>query len=173
MIQTDILTGLQSIVTTLIGVLITFLIAYIKQHFTSKQIADAVGISEQAVKYAAQLEKKYGTTFNSTKYASALARAKELASKAGINLTDSQWETLIESAYNTVKNALQPITSTAASTSRDDILAMVQAEIQKIPNLPPDISAIVKAEIGKLFAPPAIVNSVIVAPVDVDPAQTS
>ena len=102
-------TALQDIVVALIGVFFAFMVAYIKQHFSVTQIKTATGIASEAVNFATQAAKKLGITQDLAKYNSALTKAKELASEAGINFTDSQWETLLESAYKKVKAELQPL----------------------------------------------------------------
>lgn len=139
--QTAIFSGLQDILTVLVGALVAFLVAYVKQHFSAKQISTASGIATEAVNFAAQAAKKLGITEDLAKYNSALTKAKELASKAGINLSDSQWETLLESAYKKAKEALLPITG--STYTQDDIVNMIKAELEKVAaNVP--IDAIVK-----------------------------
>ena len=108
-IQTIISSGLTDTVTALTGVLVAFLVAYVKQHFSATQISTASGIATEAVNFATQAAKKLGVTQDLAKYNSALTKAKELASKAGVNLSDSQWETLLESAYKKAKDGLQPL----------------------------------------------------------------
>lgn len=47
--QTIISTGLQDVVTALVGVLVAFLVAYIKQHFSAKKINTSNGTDHFAV----------------------------------------------------------------------------------------------------------------------------
>jgi len=84
------------------------------------------------------------------KYNSALTKAKELASEAGINFTDSQWETLLESAYKKVKESIQTVVGT--SITEDDIITLVKDELGKVaPNVPVDIIVgLIQQELGKL-----------------------
>ena len=148
--QTLISSGLTDIVTALAGVLVAFLVAYVKQHFSATQISTASGIATEAVNFATQAAKKLGVTQDLAKYNSALAKAKELASKAGVNLSDSQWETLLESAYKKAKDGLQPL-QTGTITS-DDIASMVATEVAKVvPNVPADtITSLIQQELSKL-----------------------
>jgi len=60
--QTVIFSGLQDIVTALIGLFFAFLVAYIKQHFSVIQIRTASGIATEAVNFAVQAAKKLGVT---------------------------------------------------------------------------------------------------------------
>jgi len=161
--QTVIFSGLQDVVTALAGVLVAFLVAYIKQHFSATQISTASGIATEAVNFAVQAAKKLGITQDLAKYNSALTKAKELASKAGLNFSDSQWETLLESAYKKAKNEWQPLQTVASTTyTGDDIANMVKAELEKVaPNVPVDtIVTLIQQELSKLSL------SVKVAPVE-------
>jgi len=148
--QTLISSGLTDIVTALAGVLVAFLVAYVKQHFSDAQISTASGIATEAVNFATQASKKLGVTQDLAKYNSALTKAKELASKAGVNLSDSQWETLLESAYKKAKDGLQPLQTGTITT--DDITNMIATEVGKIvPNVPVDtITSLIQQELGKL-----------------------
>ena len=148
--QTIISSGLTDIVTALSGVLVAFLVAYVKQHFSATQISTAAGIATEAVNFAVQAAKKLGITQDLAKYNSALTKAKELASKAGINLSDSQWETLLESAYKKAKNELQPLSAT--TYTEDDIVNLVKDELGKVaPNVPVDaIVKLIQQELSKL-----------------------
>jgi len=158
-IQTIISSGLTDTVTALAGVLVAFLVAYVKQHFSATQISMASGIATESVHFAVQAAKKLGVTHDLAKYNFALAKAKELASKAGLNFTDSQWETLLESAYKKAKDGLQPL-QTGTITS-DDIASMVATEVAKVaPNVPVDtIMSFIQKELSK------VILSVNVAPV--------
>ncbi|SPF49984.1 hypothetical protein SBF1_4680002 [Candidatus Desulfosporosinus infrequens] len=168
-IQTAIASGLTDVVTALAGVLVAFLVAYVRQHFSATQISTASGIATEAVNFAVQSAKKLGVTQDLAKYNSALTKAKELASKAGVNLSDSQWETLLESAYKKAKEGLQPFQTVPGTTyTEDDIVNMVKTELGKVaPNVPVDtivglVKPLIQQELSKLNV------SVNVAPV---PAQ--
>jgi len=159
MMQTAIFSGLQDVVTVLIGVFFAYMVAYIKQHFSVIQIRTASGIATEAVNFAVQAAKKLGITEGLDKYISALTKAKELASKAGINFTDSQWETLLESAYKKAKESLQPVVGT--TYTENEVINIIKAELDKVtPNVPVDtIMKLIQQELGKLSV------SVNVAPV--------
>lgn len=148
--QTIIFSGLQDILTALVGVFVAFLVAYTKQHFSTIQISAASGIATEAVNFAIQAAKKLGITQDLAKYNAALTKAKELASKAGLDFTDSQWETLLESAYKKAKNELLPITS--STYTEDDIANLVKDELGKVvPNVPVDtITGLIQQELSKL-----------------------
>jgi hypothetical protein len=110
------------------------------------------GEEEFAVNFATQAAKKLGIAQNLTKYQYALAKAKELADKVGINLTDIQWETLIESAYKGTKNVLplQAVTNVTTPYTQDELVDMIKAEVQRVaPNVLTDKIDIVKQELGK------------------------
>lgn len=126
------------------------MVAYIKQHFSVIQIRTASGIATEAVTFAVQAAKKLGITQDLAKYNSALTKAKELALKAGIDFTDSQWETLLESAYKKAKAELQPILGT--TYTEDDVINMIKAELEKVaPNVPVDtIVSLIQQELSKL-----------------------
>ena len=149
-IQTIISSGLTDIVTALAGVFVAFLVAYTKQHFSATQISTASGIATESVNFAVQAAKKLGVTQDLAKYNFALTKAKELASKVGLNFTDSQWETLLESAYKKVKAELQHLTETGIT--QDDIVNLVKDELGKVaPNVPVDtIVGLIQQELGKL-----------------------
>ena len=152
-IQSTIFSGLQDIITVLIGVLVTYAVAFIKQHFSARQIATATWIATDSVNFATQVAKRLGITRDSLKYLSALTKAKELASKAGLKFTDSQWETLLESAYKKGKDKIQPLQTVAGTAyTEDDVINMVKAELSKVaPNIPVDtIVNLIQQELGKL-----------------------
>ena len=175
--QTLISSGLTDIVTALAGVLVAFLVAYVKQHFSATQISTASGIATEAVNFATQAAKKLGVTQDLAKYNSALSKAKELASKAGVNLSDSQWETLLESAYKKAKDGLQPL-QTGTVTS-DDITSMITTEVGKIvPNVPVDaITSLIQQELSKLSlsvnVAPTPAQQVASSPVSVSPTEVA
>jgi len=141
--QTIIFNGLQDILTALVGVFVAFLVAYVKQHFSDTQITTASGIASEAVNFATQAAKKLGITQDLAKYNVALTKAKELASKAGIDFTDSQWETLLESAYKKAKSELQPLqTVSGTSYTEDDIANIIKSELEKVaPNMSVDTTS--------------------------------
>ncbi|SPF48342.1 hypothetical protein SBF1_4060002 [Candidatus Desulfosporosinus infrequens] len=172
-IQTLISNGLTDTVTALAGLLVAFLVAYMKQHFSATQISTASGIATEAVNFATQAAKKLGVTQDLAKYNSALTKAKELASKAGVNLSDSQWETLLESAYKKAKDGLQPL-QTGTVTS-DDITNMITTEVGKIvPNVPVDtITGLIQQELSKLSLSVNVASVVQPQPAPAQPTPVS
>jgi len=173
--QTLISSGLTDIVTALAGVLVAFLVAYVKQHFFDAQIKTASGIATEAVNFATQAAKKLGVTQDLAKYNSALAKAKELASKAGVNLSDSQWETLLESAYKKAKDGLQPLQT--GTISSDDITDLIATEVGKIvPNVPVEtITGLIQQELSKLSLSVNVapIQQVASSPVSVNPTEVA
>ena len=163
-IQTIISSGLTDIVTALGGGFVAFLVAYTKQHFSATQISTASGIATESVNFAVQAAKKLGVTQDLAKYNSALTKAKELASKAGVNLSDSQWETLLESAYKKAKDGLQPLQTGTVTT--DDITNMISTEVGKIvPNVPVDtITSLIQQEMSKLSVSVNVAPTPVVMP---------
>ncbi len=156
-IQSIILSGLQDVLTILVGFLVAYIVAFVKQHFSARQIATATWIATDSVNFAVQAAKKLGLTQDLAKYNVALGKAKELAVKAGLRFTDSQWETLIESAYKKAKSELHPIQEIASTTpamTQDDIFNMIQAEVQKMaPGVPADaIESMVEPLIDKALS---------------------
>jgi len=166
--QTAIFNGLQDIVVALIGVFFAFMVAYIKQHFSTIQIKTATGIATEAVNFAVQAAKKFGITEDLAKYNAALTKAKELASKAGLNFTDSQWETLLESAYKKAKGELSAITG--STYNEDDVVNLIKIEVEKVaPSVPVDtILKLIQQELGKLS-----VSVNVGAPLQTDPVSDS
>ncbi|SPF51229.1 hypothetical protein SBF1_50113 [Candidatus Desulfosporosinus infrequens] len=135
-----------------------------KLHISSKQLATAGELATEAVNFAAQYAEKHGVTLGSGKYVAALASVKELAKKAGISLTDSQWETLIESAYKKAKDELAQLVGTATPYTEEKINAMITAAVQKIAPDALGIVSVVQQELSKIQWAP-VVKPVVVTPV--------
>ncbi|WP_407310472.1 phage holin, LLH family [Desulfosporosinus sp. SB140] len=158
-VQSIISSGLSDIAMALVSALIALAGFYLKKHFTAKQLATAGSIASDAVNFATQAAKKHGIALDLGKYNAALGKAKELGTKAGIKMTDSQWEGLIESAYKQSKDQLAQLVGTATPYTQDEITNMIQNEVQKfkdevqkaVPNVPVDVIAdAVKEQIGKM-----------------------
>ena len=133
-IQATILNGVMSILGVFVSIFFAAIVAYIKQHFSAKQISTASGIATEAVNYVAQITNKLQIP-DSAKYEYALTKAKDLASKIGLNFTDAQWKTLLESAHKKAKDGLQPLQEIASTTTpytEDDIANMIKAELAKV-----------------------------------------
>lgn len=118
-IQTAVYTLLKDIITLLGAVALTYLSAYIKQHFNAKQIELAKTIAEEAVYFAEQISTTLGIK-GADKYKAALEKAKVLAAKVGIHLTDEQWQGLIESAVRTAINFYKDITEQSQSNTEKE-----------------------------------------------------
>lgn len=101
-IQTLIFNALKDLVALGLTALLGFATAYVKSHFSAKQIDTAKGIAETAVSFVEQTMSTAGVD-NSQKFQAAFNSAKALAAKAGIKLTDQQWESLIEGALKDMK----------------------------------------------------------------------
>ncbi|MHB1651686.1 MAG: phage holin, LLH family [Desulfitobacteriaceae bacterium] len=94
------ITSLLTDVITLAGtILIGFLTAFVKQHYSAKQVETAKTVAKTAVGFAEEI----GTTMGlngKDKFSAALGKARDLAGKYGIKLTDTQWEGLINASVN-------------------------------------------------------------------------
>jgi len=132
-IQTTILNGVASILGIFVSIFFAAMVAYVKQHFSAKQISTAMGIATEAVTYVGQVTNKLQIP-DSVKYDSALTRAKDLASKIGLNFTDAQWKTLLESAHKKAKGGLQPFQEIANTTTPytvEDIADMINKKLEE------------------------------------------
>ncbi|MDQ7095013.1 phage holin, LLH family [Desulfosporosinus sp. PR] len=125
-VQQIISSGLSDIAMALMSALIALTGVYLRKHFTAKQLATASSIAQDAVNFAVQAAKKHGITADLGKYNAALGKAKELAAKAGIKMTDSEWEGLIESEYKKAKDELAQLVGTATPYTQDEITAMIR-----------------------------------------------
>ena len=95
--QTLIYNILKDVIALAGTILITYVTAYVNQHFKSKQVSDAKQIANIAVAFTEQVASTMGFK-GPEKYNSALTKAKDLATKYGIKMTDDQWQGLIETA---------------------------------------------------------------------------
>jgi hypothetical protein len=108
-IQNAVYALLKDLIALLGSIAIAYLSAYLKQHFNAKQLELAKTIAEEAVYFAEQVGNTLGIK-GADKYKAALEKAKVLAAKVGIHLTDEQWQGLIESAVKTAINFYKDIT---------------------------------------------------------------
>ena len=90
---------LNDLIVLMGTILLGFLSAYIKAHFSAKQVETAKTVANVAVGFAEELDHTLGTK-GEEKLNSALEQAKLLAGKYGIKLTDEQWTGLIKAAVN-------------------------------------------------------------------------
>jgi len=96
-IQTLIYTVLKDLITLGATVLLGYLTAYAKAHFSAKQLSNAKIIATLGVSFAEQVAATMGLS-SIGKFDTALTQAKSLAAKYGLNYTDEQWKGLIEAA---------------------------------------------------------------------------
>lgn len=97
----DLLNGVGSL-------LIVFLIAYVKQHYSARQVESAKNLASEAVSMAQEL----GITDSlsgSQKLKEAIKFAKTEAVKVGIKKTDEQWEAYILSAKNKTRSIIDQV----------------------------------------------------------------
>lgn len=95
-----------SLAVTVLGtVAVAALRRYLYARYTDQQIQTARRIAEQTVAYVEQV---YREMHGPEKLVPAIDAAKQLATKAGINLTDDQWRTLIEAAVRTLNGWSMP-----------------------------------------------------------------
>jgi hypothetical protein len=88
---------LKDIIALAGTILIGFITAYVNQHFTATQVSNAKQVATIAVTFAEQIANSMGFK-GQDKYNSALSKAKDLATKYGVKMTDDQWQGLIEAA---------------------------------------------------------------------------
>ena len=98
-IQTVLYPLLNDLIMFMGAVLLAFLSAYVKAHFSAKQIETTKAVANVAVGFANELDHALGIK-GEEKLNSALEQAKLLAGKYGIKLTDEQWTGLIKAAVN-------------------------------------------------------------------------
>jgi ABC-type branched-subunit amino acid transport system ATPase component len=96
-LQSAIYAVLKDLIVLAGTVLAGTLTAYVQKHYTAKQVETAKEIARTAVLFAEQTAKLLGIN-GEAKFKAALEKAKVLAAKAGIQLTDEQWQGLIEAA---------------------------------------------------------------------------
>ena len=159
----QILNGVASVTGVSISVFFAFMIAFVKQHFSAKQLATAKELATEAVNFATQYAEKHGITLGTGKYNAALSSVKELAKKVGINLTDAQWEMLLESAYKKSKDELAQLVGNATPYTEEQIETMITSAVQKIAPDALDIVNVVQQQLDKMQV--SIVAKPVVVPV--------
>lgn len=83
---------------------VTYGVAYLRSHYTAKQIKKATGIAKIAVDATEQVASALNIN-GKDKLDHALVIAKDLAGKAGLHLSEKQWNSLIEAGVKAMKNA--------------------------------------------------------------------
>ncbi|MGB9781483.1 MAG: phage holin, LLH family [Moorellaceae bacterium] len=106
---------LTDLIQLIIVVLGGMLINYLRKKFTQQQIDQALQIAEIAVKAAEAIGAANGFD-GKAKFQQALVFVKQLAAKHGINLTDEQWQGIIEAAVHQLKALGEELKSNADST---------------------------------------------------------
>ena len=101
-IQTMVYDVLQDAIVLLGSLLVGVVTRYIQQHYNAKQIEDAKGIAQIAVSSVEEIANVLGIK-GADKLSIALNKARALAIKAGIELTDDQWHSLIHDALAELK----------------------------------------------------------------------
>lgn len=100
--------ALLTIITTGFPILIGYIVVFIRQHLSTKQLQTAQVLASNGVLFSEQVSKQLGLD-NVAKYNSALASAKTLATKYGVKLSDEQWNSLIESSVGMMKKGLSDV----------------------------------------------------------------
>lgn len=98
---------LVEVVITLVG---TYAIAWLRTRLRSDQLAKAVTIAEMVVP---AVEQVFAYLHGPEKLAQAVVQAKTLATSHGVNLTDEQWQTLIEQAVYRMNQATKALKTSA------------------------------------------------------------
>ena len=102
-VQTAVFSVLRDLIVLAGTVVLGYVSNYLHRYYTAQQIQTAKSLALLAVTFVEQVAVSLGLT-NPEKLQVAIQRAKALAAKVGINLTDQQWETLIEAVLGEVKD---------------------------------------------------------------------
>lgn len=102
-VQTAVFNVLKDLIVLAGTVGLGFVTNYVHKYYMAKQIETAKGIAVLVVTFVEQVAASLGLT-SRAKLQLAIERAKALAAKIGLNLTDQQWETLIEAALGELKD---------------------------------------------------------------------
>jgi len=116
-------------VKSLISVLLTMGMYYLRQHFTAKQIKDAKDIASIAISAVEQYAALKGIK-GEDKLSEAILRARGLGKQAGINLSDDKWDSLIHDALAEVKKVWNTTDTTTATAQTTDMV--VTAEFDQL-----------------------------------------
>lgn len=99
----DLLVGiLTNLVLLVIAVAGGYIVRWLKQHLTHRQIELGLKIATVAAQAAEQIGYAAGWD-GKAKFAEALAQARALATKAGVHFSDEEWAVLIERAVQQLK----------------------------------------------------------------------
>jgi len=170
-----------TIVTTATPILVGYLVIFIRQHLSTKQLETAKVISLNAVAYSNQISKELGLN-NEQKLNSALASAQIIAEKYGIKLTSDQWKSLIEPCVNQLKQGLNDVLSVPNIDTQPIIQTeqfnSIQPILDEVPSIPEDIQtseapAIPVIEDIPEIVPETPITPEIQTPVEVIPTPVS
>jgi len=138
--QTILYNTMLTIISTGLPILIGYGVVFIRQHLSLKQLQTAKKISLNSAEFVNQTMKDLEID-NSTKLSSAIISARNLAEKVGIKLTDSQWETIIESSVIEIKKGLNTLAPESIITpentpviNHNDTTSMI-ATVEELPSL--------------------------------------
>ena len=100
--QLTVSAGLQDAIMALIIALLGMGVNYVKNHFTVKQMEGAKKTAKVVV-FAVEQYAQGKAISGPDKLSEAILRAKGLAKKAGVRLTDDQWDSFIHGALAELK----------------------------------------------------------------------
>jgi hypothetical protein len=110
---------LLTIISTGLPIVIGYIVMFIKSHYTSKQIESAKEIAKISVSYVEQIAEANGIN-GIDKFNKALASVKNLGNEKGLNFSDSQWKTLIESALKETVNGWNELSKVSLPIDNSD-----------------------------------------------------
>jgi len=108
-IQSTLYPLLNDLIILMGTILLGFVTAYVKSHYSAKQVETAKKVADISVSFADEMAHVYNIS-GPEKFNTAITQAKVLAGKAGIKLSDEQWTALIKAVVNegrTVYDATQ------------------------------------------------------------------
>ena len=94
-IQSTLYPFLNDLIVLMGTILLGFITAYVKQHYSAKQVDTAKTVANLAISFADEMAHVFGID-STTKFNTAMIHAKSLAEKYGIKLSDEQWGMLIK-----------------------------------------------------------------------------
>ncbi len=129
-IQTLIYNALRDLSLLAVTVVGGALTRYIQQHFNTKQIETAKNIASIAVNSTEEIATAIGFK-GADKLTLAMEKAKELAAKGGVKLSNGQWSSLIHDTLNNIRPFWQNISKPAPdpqSATPDPAVATVESQ---------------------------------------------
>jgi hypothetical protein len=132
---------LLTVVTTGTPIVIGYIVNFLRQHASAKQLETSKEIAMNSVTFAEQISKTLGFN-NEQKFNSALASAKELASKYGVKLNDTQWKSLIEPALNEAKKGWNDLSSAIVQPEISEATQVNSDAINEVVNVPETVATV-------------------------------